>query len=407
MKKPIVGKTINLEHISYGTEVDEKNKTLTFMIFKMDERFRKTMNHLDSRFYSFSTGFWIMSTHGPKLFGKSPADAKSHPEDFGSIFLRGADKARDTEESEMSFDTRNDLRIYVKKLHLALKEWDEHYTGWKVNPEALPADQMPEIKTSDEKSPKVKQAILGYPLTEVVKYEHITYKTLVDGKKLVFKVLKMDERFRAGAFQVKTHIASNSMVVSSRARPALCIDKDNFGTVFLHGSEKSYDNVSSELYFSTIEELFKFRALLDNALSDWDKNCPYWKTEIKIEKPNEVLPMLTKLTLNAEVEMPEGWEATGEYRIPKTGEKYLCGSGVLTAMDETLYSHYIILRKKRWIPQINQTYYYITVEGVRVGARSNATNNNEYILCWPTKCQAEKAFQAALEICNFPESSED
>ena len=63
-------------------------------------------------------------------------------------------------------------------------------------------------------------------------------------------------------------------------------------------------------------------------------------------------------------ELPDGWEYTGEYRVPKTGENVLNADGEASIMEARLLlcggKAYPILKRKRWRAERGGTYCRIS-----------------------------------------------
>lgn len=66
-----------------------------------------------------------------------------------------------------------------------------------------------------------------------------------------------------------------------------------------------------------------------------------------------------KQTIQVEIDVPEGFELTGEYREVEDGEYFFTtGNTVRSSEYATIYSHFI-LRKKEWEPKIDEEYFRI------------------------------------------------
>jgi hypothetical protein len=110
---------VTLKHIHYVARVENHNEVY-FEILSMDEKFRASL-FMATEFRACN-GMRVCSVSHPKLY------------ETGVIFLRGGDcKAYDFAKLkfEDEFHGRKDARRYLRELHLALKDWDRNWPGWK------------------------------------------------------------------------------------------------------------------------------------------------------------------------------------------------------------------------------------------------------------------------------------
>jgi len=92
---------------------------------------------------------------------------------------------------------------------------------------------------------------------------------------ILFKVLEMDERFRAltdiGFGHEYAPKAKNLLHVNSFDHPEIC----SF-SVALRGKDKSKDNLVVTLEFESIDKAAQYKNILVESLKDWAENWTWW-----------------------------------------------------------------------------------------------------------------------------------
>lgn len=100
------------------------------------------------------------------------------------------------------------------------------------------------------------------------------------------------------------------------------------------------------------------------------------------------------MKIELDVQIPDGYEATGEYRPPRTGEWFF-DHGCARCYDGRRGLSYIILRKKRWRAEQGCKYFAVwcTGEAVVVTEAGHRTDDATYAAhnYFRTKEEAEAA----------------
>jgi len=59
-------------------------------------------------------------------------------------------------------------------------------------------------------------------------------------------------------------------------------------------------------------------------------------------------------------DLPDGWEYTGEYRLPKKGDHYFTAfRGVSKASFSFKNDNQLIVKRKKWAPRTGEVYWFI------------------------------------------------
>jgi hypothetical protein len=97
-------------------------------------------------------------------------------------------------------------------------------------------------------------------------------------------------------------------------------------------------------------------------------------------------------------EAPEGYECTGEFRQMWQGERGLNIEKVMIEWPGPGRSEatYFILRKKRWVPEASEEYYYID-ENLMI-AREQRGGEMDDLNMWKTEEAAKNVLKAVKEL---------
>ena len=104
-------------------------------------------------------------------------------------------------------------------------------------------------------------------------------------------------------------------------------------------------------------------------------------------------------TVKVMVEMPalqEGWEYTGEFRLPLKGESYFYpyGGTIQRAGHDFTEQRQYIVRKAKWKPADGEKFYYVTAM-MDVSRATHFSVNSSYMVyggnCFKTREEAEVA----------------
>lgn len=106
-----LAETTRLAHITY--DLFTKGEEIHFRIRDQDEQSQTT-----DFCYDATNGIKVMSLFAP---GITP---------WSTIYLRGNDKEFDECDSTVEFKSETERKMYIEKIHEALKDWDENWEGW-------------------------------------------------------------------------------------------------------------------------------------------------------------------------------------------------------------------------------------------------------------------------------------
>ena len=111
---------------------------------------------------------------------------------------------------------------------------------------------------------------------------------------------------------------------------------------------------------------------------------------------------MNEFTLKTNVPPPDGWEYTGEYRYVKSGEFYPSGSiAAEWKKSYQLAAPYPILRRKRWVPNIGDKYWFSPASGTISAFYEGCIWDKEKLKhgnCWRTEEQAIAYAKACREL---------
>lgn len=88
--------------------------------------------------------------------------------------------------------------------------------------------------------------------------------------------------------------------------------------------------------------------------------------------------------------LPEGWEYTGEFRLPERGEYYSYNAKPTLVELDFMHGLSLIIRKAKWKPVYGEYYYFVKANG-KVAGWTCRTYDMRVVVgnCFKTREEAE------------------
>jgi hypothetical protein len=223
---------------------------IRFQVHRMDENFRNNKYSFGHHFKA-SNGVEVWSASNVQLWMKGYR-----------VFLLGSNEPVDRWMSEESFATTDLRDIMYERIICAIRDWNDNWYGFQTSPcREVPLETQEEAKKETVVMPKIK-----FELQKI------------GDTKIRFKVLEMDERFRAAEGpDIKTH-EFGYITVMSAAGPQIETSGSEIVRIFLRGDGKRFDN--NDCFVDLPTRQLRDRAVKDivDAIEDWAKNWEGWNS---------------------------------------------------------------------------------------------------------------------------------